>query len=193
MSPAVRSMSSYGTGTSPCSLEQDEITSRHPRQGRAVHSTNEREDPIAEDPPLPAGEEEKVTSASVSPTPGPCPLAVAVVCHVPLASEFERSCRRVALTLRVRGEGYCLVELFEVGVPEEEGVWAVVGELIAREEIRAAFVSGLGPVLPGCLEGVAVVDVPAPGVGSGSDDGSRGPVLLPSADRSAGYQGGGVR
>ncbi|MDQ1295121.1 MAG: hypothetical protein QG608_3006 [Actinomycetota bacterium] len=92
----------------------------------------------------------------------PRPLALAVVSHLPSASEYERSCARVEVSLRAKEEGYGLVELFDLlGIPQvDRGAWAGASEVAARGEVRAVFVSGveMGD-LPECLSGLVMFDV----------------------------------
>lgn len=128
---------------------------------------------------------------TASPSLEPRPPAVVVVRHAPLASEYERSYRRVEVSLYARREGYALVELFELpGVPEaDRGVWARACELVVREEVRTVLVSGDVGSLPECLSGLVVVGVPVPG--AGREEGSRRPVLFPSTDRPTGRSCGG--
>jgi hypothetical protein len=119
----------------------------------------------------------------------PRPLAVGLVAYAPLDSEYERSCVRVAVSLRAREEGYALVELFElVGMVEaDRGVWSRVGELIAEKGVGTVFVSGVSG-RPECLSGLVVVEVRVrvPVVVW-----SRGVLLGSSVGWSGGCEGGG--
>jgi hypothetical protein len=118
----------------------------------------------------------------------PRPLAVGLVEHAPSDSEYERSCARVAVSLRAREEGYALVELFELlGVPRvDRGVLVGVGEVVARGEVRAVFVSGVEVGgLPEWASGLVVVEVPVV-------LGSRELLLGSAVGWSEGCEGGGL-
>jgi hypothetical protein len=134
---------------------------------------------------LPAGKEEMVMSTSTPATPRP--LAVAVVAHAPSASEYERSCARLAVMERAREEGYCVAELFELmgTVEADRGVWSRAGELIAGKGIGTVFLSGV-PDRPECLSGLAVVEVLVV-------LGSRELLLRSAVGWSEGCEGGGLR
>jgi hypothetical protein len=120
--------------------------------------------------------------------PLPRPLAVALVAHAPSASEYERSCARVAVSLHAREEGYEVAELFELmgTVEADRGVWSRAGEVIAGKGVGMVFVSGVSE-RPECLSGLVVVEVPVPVVGS------RGLLLGSSVGWSEGCEGGGLR